>query len=69
MELEVTGIERVFIHKNKVLSDPSPDMSPEDVLLFYTHTYPELTTSSVHGELNERGIMEYTFKTTIGTKG
>lgn len=69
MELEVTGIERVFMYKDTILSDPDNNLSPEEVLTFYSNTYPELTTSNVHGELNERGIMEYTFRTTIGTKG
>lgn len=69
MELEVTGIERVFLYKDMRLSDPNPVLTPEDVLVFYSNTYPELTTSNVHGELNERGIMEYKFTTTIGTKG
>lgn len=69
MELEITGIERVFMYNDTVLSDPNPDLTPEEVLVFYSNTYPILTTSNVHGELNERGIMEYTFKTTIGTKG
>ena len=69
MELEVTEIERVFMYNDTVLSDPDPSLTPEEVLVFYSNTYPALTTSNVHGELNERGIMEYTFKTTIGTKG
>lgn len=69
MDLEVTGIERVFTYKDRILSDPDTNLSPEEVLAFYSNTYPELTTSTVHGELNDRGVMEYTFKTTIGTKG
>lgn len=69
MDLEVTGIERVFTYKDRILSDPDTNLSPEEVLVFYSNTYPELTTSTVHGELNDRGVMEYTFKTTIGTKG
>lgn len=69
MDLEVTGIERVFTYKDRILSDPDTNLSPEEVLVFYSNTYPELTTSTVHGELSDRGVMEYTFKTTIGTKG
>lgn len=69
MALQVTEIERVFKFKNTVLTDPDPDFTPDEVLAFYSNTYPELTTSSVHSQLTEEGIMEYTFKTTIGTKG
>lgn len=69
MALQVTGIERVFKYNNTVLNDPDPELSPEDVLLFYSNIYPELTTSNVHSQLTEEGTMEYSFKTTIGTKG
>ncbi len=69
MALTVTAVERIFKYDNKVLSDPNPDLTPEEVLAFYANSYPELTTSNVHGEFTDEGIMEYSFKTTIGTKG
>lgn len=69
MELTVTAVERVFKYNDRVLSDPNPVFTPEEVLAFYTNSYPELTTSNVHAEFTDEGIMEYTFKTTIGTKG
>lgn len=69
MALQVTGIERVFKYNETVLTDPSPELTPDDVLLFYSNSYPELTTSTIHSELTDEGIMEYSFKTTIGTKG
>ena len=31
--------------------------------------YPELTTATVHGPLIKEDMVEYEFKTTIGTKG
>lgn len=69
MALQVTGIERVFKYNNTVLTDPSPELTPDEVLLFYSNSYPELTTSTIHSELTDEGIMQYSFKTTIGTKG
>jgi len=73
MALSVTSLERVFKFKNGdvkiTLPDPNPDMQPHDVMDFYSHTYPELTTATVHGpEISDDRIV-YRFKTTIGTKG
>lgn len=69
MALQVTGLKRVFKYRDKVLKDPDPKMSPDAVMQFYTGTYPELTTSNVHGPKVEDGLAVYEFKTTIGTKG
>lgn len=69
MALQVTGLKRVFKYRDKVLKDPDKTMSPDAVMQFYTGTYPELTTSNVHGPKIEDGQAVYEFKTTIGTKG
>ncbi len=69
MALQVTGLKRKFKFRDKTLKDPDPSMSPEDVMQFYTGTYPELTTSNVHGPKVENGEAVYEFKTTVGTKG
>lgn len=69
MALSITGIARVFKHGNIELSDPDPNMSPDDVMSFYSNTYPELTTSTVHGPTMTGETAEYVFKTTVGTKG
>lgn len=67
--MQVTELERIFKFKDAVLTDPSPEMTTEEVLAYYSNMYPELTTSSIHCEFSETGQMEYVFKTTIGTKG
>lgn len=69
MALNITGMKRVFKHGSRTLNDPDPSMSPEEVMSFYAGTYPELTTSNVHGPKVEDGVANYEFKTTIGTKG
>lgn len=73
MALEIKGIKRVFKLKKGgnmlQLDDPNPDMSPNEVMDFYSMTYPELTTATLHGPVIEEDCAVYEFKTTIGTKG
>ena len=69
----IKSLERVFEFKNGcadiALQDPNPDMQPNEVMDFYSNTYPELTTATVHGPEIENDRLVYRFKTTIGTKG
>lgn len=51
------------------LDDPDSNLSPNDVMDFYSRIYPELTTASVSGPAFEEDKAVYEFKTTIGTKG
>ena len=73
MALEIKGMNRVFkMKKNSnelLLDDPDSNLSPAEVMDFYSMTYPELTTASVHGPECEDDSVVYRFKTTIGTKG
>jgi PRTRC genetic system protein C len=71
--MTITSLERVFKFKNGSaeisLQDPNSAMSPNEAMEFYSHTYPELTTATVHGPEIENDSLVYRFKTTIGTKG
>ena len=71
--LEIKGLKRVFkLKKNGEtlrLDDPNPEMAVNDVMDFYSMTYPELTTATPHGPVMEDDCAVYEFKTTIGTKG
>ena len=73
MALEIKGLKRVFkLKKNGEtlrLDDPNPEMTVNDVMDFYSMTYPELTTATPHGPVMEDDCAVYEFKTTIGTKG
>ncbi len=69
MALNITGLKRVFKYGNRTLDDPNKNMTPDEVMAFYAGTYPELTTSNVHGPKIESGKAVYEFKTTVGTKG
>lgn len=73
MALEIKGIKRAFKMKRNsneiVLDDPGTDMTPMEVMDFYSLNYPELTTATVHGPEIEDDRAVYEFKTTIGVKG
>lgn len=69
MALNITGLKRVFKYGNRTLDDPNKNMTPDEVMAFYAGTYPELTTSNVHGPRIEGSKAIYEFKTTVGTKG
>lgn len=69
MALNLTGLKRVFKFGERTLSDPDKSMTPDEVMNFYAGTYPELTTSNVHGPKVENDKVVYEFKTTVGTKG
>lgn len=73
MALEKKSIARSFVIERNgqktILPDPDPSMTPDQVMSFYSNTYPELCTSNVSGPKYEGDQMVYTFKTTVGTKG
>ena len=69
MALQINNYKRVFKHGSVTLADPNPEMSPEEVMNFYSNQYPELTTSNVQGPKIDGDNAVYTFKTTVGTKG
>ena len=73
MALDIKGLKRVFILKKGngtlTLEDPDSRMSLSEVTDFYSMTYPELTTATLHGPELEEDRAVYRFKTTIGTKG
>ena len=51
------------------LADPNPNFTPDEVLKYYSNAYPELTNSGVSGPEVKSNHLEFTFKTSIGTKG
>lgn len=73
MALMKSELKRKFqLNKNGktvVLSDPSADMTPDQVMSFYTNTYPELVNATVSGPSYQQDFAVYEFRTTVGTKG
>lgn len=69
MALNIQNVKRIFKYGSIELPDPDPIMTPDEVMVFYSNHYPELTTSNVHGPKMNGDNVEYEFKTTVGTKG
>lgn len=71
--LVTNELQRVFLFSNEgsevELPDPNATMSPEQVLNFYSGTYPILTTAKWEGPEINNDRIEYRLTTTIGTKG
>jgi len=67
--MEIQKIERIFMHGNTELTDPSNNMTVNDVLDFYSGQYPELTTASVVGPEIKNDKVVYKFQNNVGTKG
>lgn len=66
-------LPRVFLFDRQgtkiELADPFADLTPAAVLNFYSQTYPELTTARMEGPEIKNDRVEYSFQTTLGTKG
>jgi PRTRC genetic system protein C len=73
MALQIKGIERIFKFTKGddeiVLTDPSVNFTPEQVLDFNSAVYPELTTATVEGPTITDGKAVYKFITQVGKKG
>lgn len=67
--MEIVNLQREFKIGDRVLPDPDPKKSPEDVAQFYAPQYPELTNVSVNGPKIEDDKQIFTFNTSIGKKG
>lgn len=72
-KLKKEQLKRTFVIEQKngkvTLADPDPSMTPDQVMQFYSATYPELVTASCHGPVYEGETMKYSFRSTVGTKG
>jgi PRTRC genetic system protein C len=73
MALQVDTLKRKFTlkkgNKDIDLADPNPEMTPQEVIKFYSSEYPELTNASVSGPKVEGTKAVYSFNATVGTKG
>lgn len=71
--LKATALPRTFVFSDKgqevTLSDPAKKFSPEQVMDFYSGTYPILTTAKIEGPEIKGDALEFKFITTLGTKG
>lgn len=67
--LKVESVKRTFKFKTLTLPDPNRLLNPEEVKASYALTHPELVNAKVIGPVLEGDVMEYTFQTSVGTKG
>jgi len=71
--LVATQLTRSFVFTNKgqrlTLADPGPVFKPADVLNFYAATYPELITAKITGPEIVGDAVQFSFVSTVGTKG
>ncbi|CAH0278394.1 hypothetical protein SRABI27_03701 [Pedobacter sp. Bi27] len=51
------------------LADPNTDWTAEQVMGFYSGTYPILTNAKIEGPEIKGDEVRYSFMTTLGTKG
>ena len=73
MALEVINLKRVFITrrdgKDIDLADPNPEFSVEEVMKFYSGTYPELTNGMMEGPKVIGDKATYSMTTKAGKLG
>lgn len=74
MALQVTALDRIFVvdkgkGKKETLADPNKDLTPEEVMKFYSDKHPELTNAIVDGPKVEKDKATYTFSTKAGKLG
>jgi PRTRC genetic system protein C len=73
MAIQVTQLERVFTFKKDgkemQLKDPNPELTAQEVLKFYSGTYPELTNAMVEGPVVKNDKATYSMKTQAGKLG
>ena len=69
MPLKVSVLQRRFQFNQIELDDPNPSWNPNQVMVFYSNTYPELNNSHVEGPEIKDQTSVYMFKTSVGTKG
>lgn len=73
MPLEVANVNREFTFKRNgkdiPLTDPNPEFSVEEVLKFYSTSYPELTNGIVEGPKVVGDKASYTVSTKAGQLG
>jgi PRTRC genetic system protein C len=71
MPIEVQQAPRKFKFNDLVLDDPNPAYTAEEVLDFYSLSYPDLATAKL-GEPkidSDKGELLYVIETKLGTKG
>jgi PRTRC genetic system protein C len=67
--MTVTEVTRLFKIRDKILPDPLPTGTLEDVRRVFQSQFPEITTADLSGPIVDGATLTYEFATKIGTKG
>lgn len=67
--VEVIKLDRVFEFNGKTLTDPNPEMTPSEVVSFYSNEYPEMATAKIGLPKVKEEKQVFSITTQIGTKG
>jgi PRTRC genetic system protein C len=62
-------VARIFNYHGRILPDPDPKMSPDQVRLFFANAHPELLNATTEGGEFDGTTQTWTFKRAVGTKG
>jgi PRTRC genetic system protein C len=65
----VVELKRVFEYNSIELKDPDINMTPTEVMSFYSNVYPELTQAVIEGPEVNGDTEKYEFRKAVGTKG
>ncbi len=73
MALQISSIPRKFTFDDDGtevdLPDPSPSMTPEQVVKFYSAQYPQIVSSSVEGPVIKKDKAHYNISHSAQSKG
>ena len=69
MSLTLEVLPRVFKYKEEDLVDPNNQLTPPEVLDFYSDTYPELVNSKLSGPIVNNGVVNFEFTSNFKEKG
>ncbi|WDT82723.1 MAG: PRTRC system protein C (plasmid) [Candidatus Manganitrophus sp.] len=67
--IEVKQIVRIFKYQQLELADPGRELSPEQVVEFYSGVYPELVKATVEGPELQGTREIYRMERAVGRKG
>lgn len=67
--IEVKPIVRIFKYQQLELADPGQELSPEQVVEFYSGVYPELVKATVEGPELQGTKEIYRIERAVGRKG
>lgn len=67
--LETRPVIRSFRFNKRVLPDPNPRLTPEQVKDLYAAQFPELASAAIEGPELKDGQQVYGFVRQVGTKG